>query len=372
MKVAAIKAGSRYRRDLGDIDGLAASIKELGLLHPVVVTPDGQLIAGLRRLEACKRLGWQDIPVTVVDMDAILRGECAENVARKDFTPTEAVDIGRALEDLESRRAKERQREAGVANLPTVSCGKIPPLTNTGKTRDKVGAAVGMSGRNYEMARAVVKAAEESPGVNADLPWLMDKQGVAAATREMKRRQIVDKLETIAARQVEPIVGVFDVIVVDPPWPMERIERDACPAQPSELEYPLMSLADIEALSLPMAADCHVWLWTTQKFLPAALRVLDCWGLKYVCAFVWHKPGGFQPFGLPQYNCEFALYARKGSPVFIDTKAFSLCFNAPRGAHSEKPAAFYELVRRVTAGRRLDMFSRRPIEGFVTWGKEAR
>jgi excisionase family DNA binding protein len=55
-----ITIGVCHRRDLGDIEGLAASIAALGLLHPIVVRPDGRLIAGKRRLRAAKLLGWAD------------------------------------------------------------------------------------------------------------------------------------------------------------------------------------------------------------------------------------------------------------------------------------------------------------------------
>ena len=54
------------RQDLGDIQGLAESIRQFGLLRPVLITADGRLIAGRRRLEACKLLGWETIPVSVV------------------------------------------------------------------------------------------------------------------------------------------------------------------------------------------------------------------------------------------------------------------------------------------------------------------
>lgn len=193
---------------------------------------------------------------------------------------------------------------------------------------------------------------------------------LSEARREAKRREVKANLEDVAARDVIQPSGEFDVIVIDPPWPMEKIERDLFPEQ-VELDYPTMDEATLRALTVPAANDCHVWLWTTHRFLPLAFQLLDEWTLKYVCTFVWHKPGGFQPVGLPQYNCEFALYARRGSPIFIDTKALPTCFSAPRGAHSEKPEEFYDMVRRVTAGRRLDMFNRRQIEGFSGHGKEA-
>jgi ParB family chromosome partitioning protein len=66
LPIDQIRVGKRIRRDMGDIAGLAQSIADLGLLTPILVTPDNKLLAGERRLRACKLLGWKTISVTVV------------------------------------------------------------------------------------------------------------------------------------------------------------------------------------------------------------------------------------------------------------------------------------------------------------------
>jgi N6-adenosine-specific RNA methylase IME4/ParB-like chromosome segregation protein Spo0J len=355
---------------MGDIAALAQSIRTIGLLHPVVVTCQGQLIAGARRLAACQQLGWEGIPVRVIDLADILllRAEHDENVCRENFTPSEAVAIGKALEDQECAQAKARKLSG--MNQYTEPSGKFPE-GSAGQSRDKVAAAVGLSGKTFEHAKVVVEAAHHNQALQPIVDE-MDRTGnIHRAYREVKRVTLLARLEDISAQDVKALTGVYDVIVIDPPWPVHMMQRTERPDQ-LEMPYPTMSADEIVALSLPCADDSHVWLWTTHKCLPLAFRCLDAWGLSYMCTFVWHKPGGFQPWECPQFNCEFALYARKGSPRFVETKDLPVCFEAPRGKHSEKPEAFYAMVRRVTAGRRVDMFARRTIPGFDAWGNQSR
>ena len=196
-----------------------------------------------------------------------------------------------------------------------------------------------------------------------------EKMNRAKVITAVKKEEVKARTTEIGEVLVAPPEGSYDVIVVDPPWPMQKIERECRPNQ-TGLDYPTMTVDEIKDMYVPFGEDCHVFLWTTHKFLPDALGIFDSWGVKYICEFIWHKPGGFQPFGLPQYNHEICLYGRVGSPKFVDLKEFFRCFQAPRGGHSEKPEEFYETLRRVTAGRRLDMFNRRYIEGFDSWGNE--
>jgi N6-adenosine-specific RNA methylase IME4 len=238
-------------------------------------------------------------------------------------------------------------------------------VTQLNKT--ETARAAGISKRQQDTAFKVADIPEN------DFEKLVEAEKaptISGLIREIKRKELTEKLDALGKTPVGPLQGAFDVIVIDPPWPMVKIEREVRPNQ-VVIDYPTMSIAEIKEIEIPCADDCHIWLWTTHKYLPDAIELIRHWGFKYVCTFVWKKPGGPQPFNLPQYNCEFAIYARKGTPLFFDTKSFNTCFDAPRGKHSEKPTLFYDTVRRTTKGRKLDMFNRREITGFEGWGNES-
>ena len=287
---------------------------------------------------------------------ALLRAETLTGVKQaKGSCLEDAQDLGDYMLDIDVRLG-ELLSSSVKAGSPIVNPGKqLPP---------GISRLVSHQAQTLSQHREAVERVKAEAREKGEIP-------VASRVYQIiKHAEAVKKLESIEAKQAKEIQGVYDVIIIDPPWPMEKIERDVAPNQVS-FDYPTMTEEEIRQVNIPMADDCHVWLWTTHKFLPMAFRLLEAWQLKYVCCFVWHKPGGFQPWNLPQYNCELCLYARKGSPSFIDTKNFMVCFNADRGKHSEKPQEFYNLIKRVTGGRRFDMFSRKKIDGFDAWGKEA-
>jgi hypothetical protein len=94
----------------------------------------------------------------------------------------------------------------------------------------------------------------------------------------------------------EPVIpGEFETIVIDPPWPMTKIERDLREVQ-AGFSYDRMSDQELRkfapTVAAMAAADCHLFMWTTQRFLPLAMELTELYGFKYVLAMVWHKAGG--------------------------------------------------------------------------------
>src|SRR5216684_6612058 len=242
MNIEQIQVGFRYRKDLGDLHALADSIAEVGLLHPVVVTPEGRLIAGQRRLKACRLLGWSDVPVTVVDLLQAARGEAHENFVRKDLLPSEIVALKRAIEPLERREARERQgSRADLCHPATVAeCQRASP----GDTRDKIARYLGVGRTTIERAEAIVDAAEEEPEEYGRLVEQMDRTGKVAGV--YRRLNVLKQSRELIVATPELPTGPFQVIVADPPW---QYESGNC------LPYPTMPLEDIMALPVSDIAD---------------------------------------------------------------------------------------------------------------------
>ena len=114
IPIEKIKINDRIRKDFGDVEELADDIMENGLINPPVINNDYVLLAGERRIMACKLLGWKQIPVNVMntrDAEHELKIEINENDFRKGFSKAERAEIMKRLYAVEQKKAKERQGE---------------------------------------------------------------------------------------------------------------------------------------------------------------------------------------------------------------------------------------------------------------------
>ena len=162
--------------------------------------------------------------------------------------------------------------------------------------------------------------------------------------------------------------GRYRTIVIDPPWPMEKIIRDERPNQ-VDMDYPTMTIDEIKAIKLPAYEDgCHVYLWTTQKHIQASFQLFEAWGVKFQCLLAWVKNVGFTPFSW-MYSTEFCLFGRIGNLQLLKL-GIRTDFGAKVREHSRKPDEFYEIVRQVSPEPRIDYFSREKHEGFTSYGNE--
>jgi N6-adenosine-specific RNA methylase IME4 len=170
----------------------------------------------------------------------------------------------------------------------------------------------------------------------------------------------------------------YRTIVADPPWTPDlggdwgaRVDK----ARPQKF-YDVMPLSDIVALQVPSAPQSHLYLWCLTQHVDWGYQVSRAWGFEPVTLLTWCKPG----LGVGRFRCntEHVLVARKGSrhgnPFGQGGRhaqaTSGTYFDWPRGRHSAKPLAFYELVEQLSPGPYLEMFARDRRLGWDAWGNE--
>lgn len=180
----------------------------------------------------------------------------------------------------------------------------------------------------------------------------------------------------------------YATIVADPPWsqkggPLKGGVGEGFAfkgkQQSRDLPYPTMAVPEIKALPVEQLAadDAHLYLWATNKYLPAAFEVVRAWGFTYSTTLVWAKNlmgGGLG--GAYRVSTEFVVFGRRGKLAETDTVR-GTWFNWKRPydergkpRHSAKPAEFFEMVEKVSSGPRLELFARRRRAGWHVWGNE--
>jgi len=361
-------------------DNFVESVSENGVIEPLVATTNKQIISGHRRWIAAKTTDVETVPVRTCEFDDDLaeREALIEFNRQREKTPGQIVNEFEEMLAIEKQRAKERQSggggdEAGKETFPD---------PDTGQARDKAAEKVNadVSGRTLEKGKKVKDKADSDDEPDEVKKAAQDAwDGLQSGDESFsgaynKVKQAERDTETKPSTETPQLpADEYRTVVIDPPWDIEKIGREARPDQGKYLDYPTLDLEDLKDLPVEdVMADSgsHMFLWTTQKHLPDAINLIETWGGRYECVMTWVKPTGVTPFSW-QYNTELILFARFGDGLELDERGHPLSFKAPVNDHSTKPDLFFKRVRQATKKPRLNMFARSEREGFDVWGDEA-
>lgn len=368
VSIKDIVIGKRHRKHMGDVRSLVTSIEAIGLLQPIVVTPDNKLIAGCRRIEAFKHLGREKIPVRVLALDELVYGECAENMERMDFTPSECWAIGEAVAEKHRKAAKNSKVEAGkVHGKGQIGSPKLREPKHARESNTLTAKTVGLSGTTYQRIGEIVEAAKAEPERFGPLLDKMNRTGRVAGM--YKQLKVARQSEAIEAEAPPLPAGPFRVIVADPPWRYDNRVED--PSHRNALPYASMSIDDIKGF-LPAGLahdDCVLWLWTTNAHMDEAFDVARAWGFNPKTILTWVK----QKMGTGDWlrgKTEHCLMCIKGKPTIRLTNQTTVLM-ADAGKHSAKPDEFYAMVDELCPGSKVELFQRASRDGYIGAGLEA-
>lgn len=375
LPLDSILVEDRMRKDHGELDTLADSIRDYGLIQPVVINQQNRLIAGGRRLAACKQLGWTEIPVVykeTLDEHHLTILELEENIRRKEMSWKEEV--------------------AGIAKLHSLKAHETA-LEGLPWSAKRTGEMLGMKRANVDFALAVARELEDPKSTCHNCISMWDAMKVLARRREdlgqaelsaMIKSQFVapppvpgQERLLEAAPQVEGVIepvsthervvvplsttiilgdsikwmrsqpdGAFDHIITDPPYAIDvkmmaqggeagmvDIDRVAHTHDVEEnLELLSYAIPEMVRLLKPKGflvlwCDPTHWDWIRDDLCGQGLAV-QRW------PFVWHKISPCKNEAA-QYNftknIEFAVIARQVGAVLkkpITSSVFS-CANTP-------------------------------------------
>lgn len=356
-----VNRGDRQRRELRNIDELAESIQRTGLINPIVVTSDGVLVAGERRLTAVRQLGWTHIPVQFAEdlSDYELQTiELEENIKRENLPWQDEVI------------ALERFHKLKVANEPewtqaktAAALGLIPP---------DVSKKLLVAG---SMDNEVVSKADRFPAAlnivqrNVDRKKTSVLAGVGVTLAEALPSDELGRMP-VPAEPVIPLLNVsfhdwqaiydgpkFNLIHCDFPYGIHVADAPRMEATIRDHyeDSPNIYWALLERLALAMdnvvADSAHLIFWHSMKMNQHGETTTALERMGWKCnpfPLIWHKSDGAgiapDPQRGPRQTYEAAIFATRGERKITQEGCVANSFGHPGrrdGAihASEKPYA---------------------------------
>lgn len=307
IAVDSITVGERFRKEPGDIQSLADNIKEYGLLHPLVIDDDHNLLAGGRRYMAVRLLGWEKVDCHYLrELDEISRRriELSENLLRKDLTPIEQVKLTdeiRRLGILESGLTEEQVQQIDPQD----------PHAQVGYSTRAIAEIRGVSPmtvvRDLRIARAIellpsIEKMDSQSNMLKKIERLIEDMERALEFR-VREREVQELSQHVLEGDSTSLIcsldtNSVDCIITDPPYGVGNDSENLSHRTAKEFDdSPEAAMALLRSigpeLRRVLKPDGHLWaffgvglweptisLWKQSGFEPSDVVA------------VWHKSGG--------------------------------------------------------------------------------
>lgn len=237
-KLAELKATNPYLRLGTDVSELEKSIQTLGLIAPLVISPENIILAGARRYQAMLNLGYTETPVMVVNGNALEKELVSidENLVRKDLSKIEieahlrrAKEIYQELNPQEDEElqaeVKNQSDENSEVEVTTVKKVILPAEKFLNMVSEKTGLSpkqIHEAINRDEMAAPIVKEARKNGELslsqtNEIVKLKKDEQ--EAAIEHIKELPVKDIKKFVKIAKVK---GVDEAIMATPNDPLQR------------------------------------------------------------------------------------------------------------------------------------------------------
>jgi hypothetical protein len=300
---------------------LEANILAHGCQSPLIVW-GGVLLDGHHRYDICNRHGvpFRVETIELPDFDAAIAWIEENHLGRRNLTADQfAYYIGRKYERLKKAQggtganqyidkeqsdqndhsARSEKTSNVIAGQHGISAPTVRRDAAYARDVDDIANTFGDDARTQllsgedkltrkaiaEMAAKATEAKQSGIGFD-DLKRTVAEAETLDRAKQIRIRRSEEqraKNEALSRANPPPVVeGKYGTIIIDPPWPMDMIERDCRPNQVG-LVYPTMTEEELAAFPVAdMAADdCHLFLWATQRFLLMAFSLVRAWGFQH-------------------------------------------------------------------------------------------
>lgn len=354
-----VDRADRQRRELRDIDELAETIQRIGLIHPIVITGDGVLVAGERRLTAVRQLGWTHISVQFVEdlSDYELQMiELEENIKRQNLTWQDEVAALARFHRLKTSHEPDWSQEDTAAALgysqPDVSKKLLVATQMTNEVvagADRFAGALNIVQRNADRKKTSVL---DSIVVAVDSTILTPEEQAAAPAPE----PVIPLLNvSFHDWQVTYDGPKFNLIHCDFPYGINVADSPRMDATIKDHyeDSPDVYWELVNRLALAMdnvvAESAHLIFWHSMKMNQHGETTSALEKMGWKCnpfPLIWHKSDNSgiapDPQRGPRQTYEAAIFATRGDRKITQEGCVANSFAHPGGRDgaihaSEKP-----------------------------------